>query len=151
MFINAFNELLCERWEIISNIELMRSTLFDTSELRKERERLKDEMKLLIEMTQSCIAENARIALNQEEYQRMYNMRVEKYDRAKERFEEISYDIKQREARGEEMSMFINALKSQENIITEFNETLLGSMVEYITIGKDTRSVTFKDGTAITL
>ena len=151
MFINAFNDLLCERREIISNIELMRSTLLDTSELKAEHERLKDEMKLLIEMTQSCIAENARIALNQDEYQRMYKMRVEKYDKAKERFEEVSYEIEQKEAQGEKMRLFIDTLKAQDAMVTEFDESAWGVLVDHITIGRTERSVTFKDGTIITL
>ena len=61
IFITAFNKLLTEKKEIIANVELMRRTLFDTAELTEERDKAAEEMAILVEMTQSCISENARI------------------------------------------------------------------------------------------
>ena len=46
---------------------------------------------------------------------------------------------------------FIKTLKDQDGIITEFDDVLWGSMVELVTIGREKRSVTFKDGTEITV
>ena len=40
-------------------------------------------------------------------------------------------------------------MREQDGIITEFDDSLWGSMVEFVTIGKERRSVTFKDGTEI--
>ena len=77
VFVTAFNKLLTEKKEIISNVELMYRTLFDTAELTAERDRLQEEMLMLVEMTQSCVAENARVAQNQEEYQKRYDGLVE--------------------------------------------------------------------------
>lgn len=48
-------------------------------------------------------------------------------------------------------AFFIKTLQKQEEIITEFDETLWGGMVDYVSIGKENRSVTFKDGTEITV
>lgn len=42
-------------------------------------------------------------------------------------------------------------MREQDGIITEFDDALWGSMVELVTIGKECRSVTFKDGTEITV
>ena len=52
-------------------------------------------------------------------------------------------------ARGERILQFIKILREQDGIITEFDDALWGSMVEFVTIGKASRSVTFKDGTEI--
>jgi hypothetical protein len=41
------------------------------------------EVAVLVEITQNCIAENARIAQDQGEYQKRYNGLVERYERAK--------------------------------------------------------------------
>ena len=49
------------------------------------------------------------------------------------------------------MRQFIKTLKDQDGIITEFDDALWGSMVELVTIGREKRSVTFKDGTEITV
>ena len=75
---------------------------------------------MLVEMTQNCIAENARIAQNQGEYQissepqdfpaceslmhsKRYNGLVERYEKAKVRFDEETDTIAQRSAKGERL------------------------------------------------
>ena len=74
---------MTEKKEIIANVELMRRTLFDTAELTEERDKAAEEMAILVEMTQSCISENARVAQNQEEYQKHYSELVKRYEKAK--------------------------------------------------------------------
>ena len=149
IFITAFNKLLTEKKEIIANVELMRRTLFDTAELTEERDKAAEEMAILVEMTQSCISENARVAQNQEEYQKHYSELVKRYDKAKEKHDELNYKIEQKKAQSEKMKLFIKALKEQDSIVTEFDDALWGSLVDFITIGKKERTVIFKDGTVI--
>lgn len=151
VFVTAFNKLLTEKKEIISNVELMRRTLFDTAELTAERDRLQEEMLMLVEMTQSCVAENARVAQNQEEYQKRYDGLVDRYDKTKERYDELDYEIEQKKAQSEKMKIFIQTLKNMDGVITEFDDGLWGSLVDFITIGRKEYTVTFKDGTAITV
>ena len=47
------------------------------------------------------------------------------------------------------INIFVKALKEQGRAITEFDDALWCSMVDFVTIGRDYRSVTFKDGTEI--
>jgi len=61
-FVTAFNRLVTEREEIVTNATLVRQTLCDTTELEREKAALGQELAVLVEMTQNCIAENARIA-----------------------------------------------------------------------------------------
>ena len=129
-FVTAFNKLVTERVganvasrscastsascvseEIAANARLVRQTLYDTSELEQEKAALGQEslkglakasLAVLVEMTQNCIAENARIAQDQGEYQissepqdfpaceslmhsKRYNGLVERYEKAKAR------------------------------------------------------------------
>ena len=102
-------------------------------------------------MTQNLVAENARVAQDQEEYQKRYDSLVLRYETAKKNYDELAAKIEQKEARGERIQRFIKILREQDGIITEFDEALWGSMVEFVTIGKVSRSVTFKDGTEIQL
>ena len=79
--VTAFNKLVTERAganvasrscastsasyaseEIAANARLVRQTLCDTAELEREKASLGQELAVLVEMTQNCIAENARIA-----------------------------------------------------------------------------------------
>lgn len=151
MFIKAYNELISEKKEIIANAEIIRKTLCTTDTMLAEKQRLEDEILVLVEMTQNLVAENARVAQDQEEYQKRYNSLVQRYETAKKNYDELAAKIEQKEARGERIQRFIKILREQDGIITEFDEALWGSMVEFVTIGKVSRSVTFKDGTEIQL
>lgn len=150
IFVTAYNKLLSEKSEIIANIELMRKAVFDISDLIAEREKLQQEMSVLVEMTQSCIAENARIAQNQEEYQERYNSFVERYETAKVRFDEINYSIEQKKAGSEKMRQFAKTLKEQDGVISEFDESLWSCLVDFVTVSRECVTVTFTDGTEMT-
>lgn len=151
LFIKAYNELISEKKEIISNAELIRKTLCITNGLLEEKQKLEDEILVLVEMTQNLVAENARVAQDQEEYQKRYDGLVQRYETTKKEYDELVDKIEQKEAHGERMRQFIKTLKDQDGIITEFDDVLWGSMVELVTISREKRSVTFKDGTEITV
>ena len=121
-FVTAFNKLVTERAganvasrscastsascaseEIDANARLVRQTLCDTTELEREKASLGQELAVLVEMTQNCIAENARVAQDQGEYQKRYNGLVERYEKAKARFDEVTATIAQRSAKGERL------------------------------------------------
>ena len=76
---------------------------------------------------------------------------VQRYETTKKEYDELVDKIEQKEAHGERMRQFIKTLKDQDGIITEFDDVIWGSMVELVTIGREKRSVTFKDGTEITV
>ncbi len=111
-FVTAFNRLVTEREEIAANTRLVRQTLCDTSELEQEKVSLGQELAVLVEMIQNCIAENARIAQDQGEYQKRYNGLVERYEKAKARFDEVTGAIAQRSAKGERLAGFIRMLET---------------------------------------
>ena len=152
VFVKAFNRLVTEREEIVSNATLVRQTLCDTRELEQEKATLGQELAVLVEMTQNCIAENARIAQNQEEYQRHYEGLVARYDTAKARFDEVTEAISAKEAQSEQLALFIKCIKEQSAPLTEFDSQLWASMVECVTVGVDKGlTVVFRDGTEVRL
>lgn len=89
----------------MEHARLVRQTICDTSALEKEKASLQQELVVLVEMTQNCIAENARIAQDQGEYQKRYNGLVERfwYEKVKERFDEMMEAIAERSAKGERL------------------------------------------------
>ena len=148
--VTAFNRLVTEREEIAANARLVRQTLCDTAELEREKASLGQELAVLVEMTQNCIAENARIAQDQGEYQKRYNGLVERYEKAKARFDEVMEAIAERSAKGESLAGFIRTLEAQTEPVAEFDERLWGTMVDYVTVGVDGgMTVVFRDGTDI--
>ena len=97
---------------------------------------------------EKCIRENARIAQNQEEYQRHYEGLVARYDAAKVRLDEVTEVISAKETQSERLAGFIKTLKTQTNPVADFDERLWASMVEYVSVGKG-MTVVFRDGTAV--
>ena len=175
-FVTAFNKLVTEREEIAANARLVRQTLCDIVELEREKAALGQEslkglakasLAVLVEMTQNCIAENARGALDQSEYQissepqdfpaceslmhsKRYNGLVERYEKAKTRFDEVTEAIAQRSAKSERLAGFIRTLEAQREPVAEFDERLWGAMVDYVTVGVDGgMTVVFRNGTDI--
>ncbi len=87
-------------------------------------------MPVLVEMTQNCIAENARIAQDQGEYQissepqdfpaceslmhsKRYNGLVERYEKAKARFDEVTEAIAERSAKSERLRREASPFRGQ--------------------------------------
>ena len=150
---------MTERDEIAANAHLVWQTLCDTSELEREKASLGQEslkglakasLAVLVEMTQNCIAENARIAQDQGEYQKRYNGLVERYEKAKARFDEVTETIAEWSAKGERLAEFIRTLEVQREPVAEFDERLWGAMVDYVTVGVDSgMAVVFRNGAGV--
>ena len=149
-FISAYNQLVCEKKEIIANAEIIRKTLCVTDALLEEKGKQEEEMAVLVEMTQNIVAENARVAQDQDEYQKRYDGLVQRYDTAKARYDEVVSAISAKEAQGERLADFIKVLKEQDGTISEFDGSLWGGMVEFVTVGRNKEiTVTFRDGSEI--
>ena len=141
------NRLLTDKDEIIANTEMIRTMLCDNSELETKRDALQEEIAVTVELTQNAVAENARVAQDQDDYNKRYNALVERYDWLKAQYDEVSTAISDNEARYEQMGRFITVLKDQEGVITEFDDALWSSLVEKIVVkSKEDLTVVFKDG-----
>jgi hypothetical protein len=93
---------------------------------------------------------NARVALNQEDYNASYDAAVSRYEATKAEREKVAADIRQRGIRRREFERFIAELEKLPDAVTEFDEALWGSLVEYVTIKKDKTMVfTMIGGTEI--
>ena len=109
-----------------------------------------EELQMLSDMLQKCVSENARIAQDQAEYQMQYNELVSHYDDVKGRHTATEKAIRERQAKAERLEAFAEALESQSKRLTEFDEGLWGTLVDFMTVySKEDISVTFKDGTEI--
>jgi hypothetical protein len=101
-------------------------------------------------MIQQAIGENAQFALNQDEYQERYDGLVDRFDLAKTRHTAVTEEITDKQTRLSTINAFLVALKKQEALISEFDERLWCSLVDYATVyDKDDVRFTFKDGTEI--
>ncbi|MCL2519097.1 MAG: recombinase family protein, partial [Oscillospiraceae bacterium] len=151
LFVFTVNKLLADKDEIIANFLLMRDDLFGTAVLETVQNTLQDEMAVVTELMQKCIEENARIALNQTDYEKRYNGLVLRFDTAKTRFEEVSASVSSKKAQGELVGVFIAELARRDGLVSDFDERLWFSLVDFATVYSETDvRFTFKNGMEIT-
>ncbi|HHX23839.1 MAG TPA: recombinase family protein, partial [Thermoanaerobacterales bacterium] len=146
IFLKATNKLLEDKGEIIANFEILESTAFNTDELENKKTELQNELEIAAEMIQNIINENAHTALDQGEYQRRYDSLVERFDTTKSNLELTTEQIKDKITRHKNLQIFLNELKNQGELITEFDPLLWNSLVNYVTVYEKYKiQVTFKN------
>lgn len=150
MFLIAVNKLLTEKKEIISAFEIAKDTTFDLSTLEAEQIKLRNSLEVLSNLIQRCIRENANTALDQTEYQSKYNNLIERFDVVRTQLDEVTRKINDKLNRKKGIEEFLDQLKSQSDLVTEFEPFIWASLVDYVTVySKDDIRFTFKDGTEI--
>ena len=97
--------------------------------------------------------ENGEFVINPEQAEIVkiiYDAAVIRYEATKAEREKVAADIRQRSIRRREFERFITELEKLPIAVSEFDETLWGSLVEYVTVGKDkTMVLTRLGGTEI--
>ncbi len=143
-FIAAFNDMIENKEEIIGNLREGIALASDMTELKEQREKAKDEMILLADVVQNLIAKNARIAQDQNEYNKKYRTAMERYETAKAAYEAVERQIAEEHRRIQLMESFIRNVQNL-GVITEFDEDLWGLLVDSVTVfSKDEIRVEFK-------
>lgn len=86
-FVRAVNQLIENKADVLDSITLLKERLTDTEDLEEERDRISTDLNLLADKIQQLIAENARVAQNQDDYDRNYNELVSRYEAAKTQYD----------------------------------------------------------------
>mgnify|MGYP004550891875 CR=1 FL=1 len=99
---------------------------------------------------QTAIAENSRMALDQNEYERRYADITERYNTIKSEYDKISEQIEGKNAQRELFKGFIGALEKQGTLVEEFDAGLWSGLVQEVVItSKDDIRFIFKNGNEI--
>lgn len=101
MFIKATNILVGQKDSLIDAYMEIEQTVFDTTALAAEQKQLQEEMNVVTELIEQCIADNARVAQNQADYERRYNALAERYDKVKGSLEKVGKSIIEMQAQRE--------------------------------------------------
>lgn len=149
IFVNAVNQFIRQKDEIIVNLELMNSSINSIDGLLIKEKDTKTEIEKVVELVNEYTAKNARVIQNQEEYQSGYVELFNKYENLMEEYNNIKYDIDRKKSQYDKISAFIEILKNQNDPMKEFDSMLWCGLLDHIVIGKDERIVVFKDGTSI--
>ncbi len=148
-FVRAVNVLLSEKEELSANVQMVIAMLCDSTELEKRQTELKEELEVVVGLVERCVAENARVALDQDEYTQRYSGLVSRYETVKAQFDEVTQMVADKADRKKLLEQFLHTVETQKPI-AEFDERLWSSLVDFVTVysEKDIQ-VTFKDGTEI--
>ena len=123
--------------------------LCGSAELEKQQAELKEELEVVVGLVERCVAENARTALDQDEYSERYNGLVSRYEAVKTQFDEVTQAVANKADRKKLLEQFLQTVETQEPV-AEFDERLWSSLVDFVTVhGEKDIRVTFKDGTEI--
>jgi len=151
-FIKAVNIFIEDKKSVIADFNAIKETLFDTASLEKERAELQKEIMASNKSIQECIRENARVALDQDDYEKRYAALAERYEEVKTRLENVKSQIDGKKSRKRVMEKFLKDLSAQKELLTEFDEKVWTAYVSFVTVGRDGTFVfTFKDGVEITV
>ena len=148
--IQAINQVITNKNEIIQNMEMLVKMLENTDDLIESIKTLELEMGDIGEQAEKMVQRNAKVIQNQDLYQKEYDDLVDRYEELQSQFLEKQSTLQLKRKQSADVKMFIELLVKQEHLVTEFNEKLFNTLVEKMIIyTKDKVEVYFKNGQVI--
>jgi hypothetical protein len=149
-FLAAFNQRIDDRDAIFAAYDEVLAELTDTSALDAEAAALTGEREVAGELIRKGVEENARAALDQADYNARRDALLDRFKAAEARLAEIDAERGQRRMKQANINRFMQILKKQENLVTEFEEELWYITVDKVLVHADKRlSIVFRDGAAV--
>ena len=122
MFVDSLNEKLEHRDEVLENLQEIRNLISCWERTLQQQTAPWEEGRLLEEQIQALIMQNARIAMDQEQYQKEFDALVERHSRVKQEYEEQAIAAEQDVGRVAQIDYFISTLEELNAPVTEFDE-----------------------------
>ena len=123
-----------DRKPLLADLREIQATYSSTDDLEPRLRELDGRLNAEADAVQELIAQNARVAQNQDDYNRRYDEMVDRYEATKAERDRVASEIRQRGIRHREFDRFIATLESLPEAVAEFDEALWGGMVEYVTV-----------------
>ena len=133
-FVRSLNEKLEHRDEVLENLKEIRNLISGGERTLQQQTALWEESRLLEEQIQALIMQNARIAMDQEQYKKEFDELVERHSRVKQEYEEQAIAAEQDVGRVAQIDYFISTLEELNAPVTEFDEQLWISMVDHVVV-----------------
>ncbi|MCR4586590.1 MAG: recombinase family protein [Lachnospiraceae bacterium] len=142
-FIKAVDAVMADKDEIIKNTQTMMKMVCDTAKLEREQEALVAKLNDLIERMENAIAQNSRVAMDQEEYSKSYNGLAKQYETVKTRYDNVSEEIQRKKSKQISLKGFINDLRDNGHVVDEFDAGVFHTLFEKIVVysKKDVRFI----------
>ena len=142
LFIQAYNQLMRNRSQVIRDCEEWRKMLTDFTDLNAEIARQEEEAQIVAELVKAAVKENASSAQSQEAYTQKYEALTRRYEAAAAELDRLHGIQELKSQQDKQMALFIRTLKRQPNQMDSWNDTIWTVMVEKAIVHKD-GSITF--------
>ena len=120
----------------------MKTVLCDTTDIDAQIESKSQELSVLSEMVRKHISDNATRPQDQDEYEKIYQRLVRRFEKAKRSLEALNNEREARVKKGRAIQMHINLLKNSKRVLTEWDSTVWTVMVEKAVVHRN-GSITF--------
>ena len=118
----------------ITELTAIKDRLGDTAALEKERRLLDEQLGIDAKAVHDLIAQNARVAQNQKEYNERYDALVSRYEETERRRDEVVEQINQIMIQKRRLERFIEAVTAPPELYTEFDAGQWAGLVESMTV-----------------
>ena len=151
-FLTALDKLLTDRGFIIEDTQKIMERITATDALDREANELREEMDVTSRLVQQAIEQNARMAMDQEEYSQRYESLSARFNKAAERMKELEAECSRRKVKRNELTAFIKAIQHGDAVVTEFSPQLWNTLIERLTVEADgSMRFVFRNGVVITV
>ena len=133
-FVRVCGQLITDRKEIIAELKETQAMLTDDAALEEERQLLAIQLNADADAVNEAIAENTRVAQNQEEYKVRYEALTARLQETQVKYETVTAKITQMGIRRREFERFIRSVEALPELVPEFSEVLWGSLVDHVTV-----------------
>ena len=149
-FIRLVNKLSTDREFYVTELTAIKDRLGDTTALEKERRILDEQLGIDAKAVNDLIAQNARVAQNQTEYNERYDALVSRYEETERKRDEMADWINKIMVRRRKIERFIESVKGLPELYTEFDAGQWAALVDSMTVhAKDRITFTLTCGMEI--
>ncbi len=142
-YVKLANQLYADREFYITELRAILKKLGDAAELEKEKRLLDQQLGIDAKAVNDLIAQNARVAQSQTEYQERYDALVRRYEETDAKRTEVMSKIDTLAIRRRKIERFIQSLEEQPDAVTEFDAGGWAALVSTMTVNSKS-DITFQ-------
>ena len=147
VFTDVFNRIIENKEEILKSYEAIIEKFTSSQDQESQCKKIDTECLQIEAAIEKLVADNARAAIDSDEYNQRYGEWVARYNKLQKKRQALSSTIARQKAKYNQMKAFVHELKQQDALLDEFDEDLWCATVHTLTVKSDHEVVfQFKDG-----
>lgn len=136
-FVDAVNELIDVKDDVIDDCRMLQDSLSDFSSLDSKVEKLRGELDEVYDILRKLIKDNANQVQDQKTYDKIYTEYEEKANKLQEEINSLKEIKSKRQLKSNQIGMFMFELKELNSYIKEFDNSLFRIMVDKVIVHKN--------------